>query len=154
MSRMRKSAIALAGAVTLFVAGGIAFALWTSDGTGSGRATATVSVDATLNPVNGAPDLYPGFADGDVYFTVTNPNPYTITFTTMAATGVTSLDEAACPSANVTVDAATGLALVAPPGTSGTLSIADVVTMSADAPDGCQGASFDIGLTLTGEQTV
>jgi hypothetical protein len=37
--------------------------------------------------------------------------------------------------------------------TTAQLSIADVVTMILAAPDGCQGASFDIALTLTGTQS-
>lgn len=142
------AAVALVGMVLM------ASALWNATGTGSGRATATESVEAVVNPSDGTADLYPGVADGDVYFTIDNDNPYPIEFQSMTAGTVTSSDEAACPGSNVTVaDVPSGLTLVAPPGTSEQLSIADVVSMDIAAPDGCQGATFDVELVLTGVQT-
>jgi hypothetical protein len=62
---------------------------------------------------------------------------------------------AGCAATNITVDSpVSGLSLVAPASsTTGQLSITDVVTMISTAPDGCQGATFDIELTLTGEQS-
>jgi len=38
-----------------------------------------------VNAATGAADLYPGFTGGDVHFTLSNPNPYPVTFTTMTA---------------------------------------------------------------------
>jgi hypothetical protein len=153
MFESRKAKLAVgAGVLGALLAGGVAFAAWTGTGSGSGTATATVSVTVTINPSTGAADLYPGFTDGDVYFTLTNPNPYSITFTDMTPGAVTPTP-ATCPAGSVTVEPATGLSLVSPPGTSPQLSIADVVSMSTAAPDACQGASFDIVLTLTGSQT-
>ena len=112
------------------------------------------AVTVTVTAVTGTADLSPGFVDGDVFFTLTNTNPYPVTFTSMASGAVTSSNTGACPSSNVTVDAsATGLSLtVAANATSATLSIPDVVNMLAAAPDGCQGKTFDIVLTLTGSQ--
>lgn len=160
---MRKRTVVLGGvALAMLVSAGVVFALWSAQGTGSGRARATTAVSATVTPVNcaatpGCLDLYPGFTDGDVYFTITNPNPYAITFTDMTA-GTITVDAghaAACPATSITVDSpVTGLSLVAAAGsTTGQLSIADVVNMISAAPDGCQGASFDIVLTLTGTQS-
>ena len=37
--------------------------------------------------------------------------------------------------------------------TSGAQSIANVVSMGSTAPDGCQGVTFTIALTLTGSQS-
>jgi len=110
-------------------------------------------VDCTVAPA--CVDLYPGFVEGDVYFTITNANPYEITFTDMTAGNITvDADHADdCPATSITVESpVTGLSLVAP-ATSGQLSIDDVVTMILAAPDDCQGASFDIELTLTGTQS-
>lgn len=107
-----------------------------------------------MSPEDGTPDLYPGFTDGDVAFTIQNDNPYAVEFTHMTPGTVTSSDEASCPASNVTVDSATGLSLTVAAGTtSGTLTIEDVVTMDVGAPDGCQGSTFDIDLTLDGMQT-
>jgi hypothetical protein len=158
----RKRAFIVGGAaVAMLASAGIAFALWSGQATGSGRASATTAVEATVTPVDCTPsscvDLYPGFTDGDVYFTITNSNPYDITFTDMSAGAITvDADHAdECPATSITVDSpVTGLNLVAPANsTTAQLSIADVVTMIASAPDGCQGATFDIELTLTGTQS-
>lgn len=164
MNRLSKRAT-VAGSVVLamLITAGMAFALWSGTGTGSGRARATTAVAATVTPVNcaatpGCIDLYPGFTDGDVYFTITNPNPYAITFTGMTA-GTVTVDAAhataGCAASNITVDSpVTGLSLVAPANsTTAELSIADVVTMVATAPNACQGATFDVQLTLTGTQS-
>lgn len=150
----RRKSLYVVVAVVVVAIGGIAMALWSATGTGSGRATATSAQSVTVTASTGPGDLYPGFTAGDVYFTLTNPNPYAVTFTSMTAGTVTSADPTACPSANVTVTGATGLSLtVAANSTSGQLSIADVASMASAAPDGCQGMSFDIALTLTGSQS-
>lgn len=154
MNQHKKFVVGGAATLAAVVAiAGIAFALWSSTGSGWGTARATTAVDAIVNPSDGDPDLYPGFTEGDVTFTVTNDNAYPIEYTSMTAGLVTSSDEVACPASNVTVEGATGLALTAPPETtSGQLAITDVVSMDSAAPDGCQGASFDIELVLTGDQ--
>ena len=151
--RNRKLVVAgvLVGALSV---GGIAAALWSSSGTGSGRAAARTAQTVTVTAVTGAADLYPGFSGGDVYFTLTNSNPYSIEFASMTAGTVTSSNPTNCPvSGNVSVIGASGLTLaVAANATSATLSIVDVVSMAAGAPDGCQGVTFTIPLTLTGSQ--
>ena len=159
---MNKRIIVAGGAaLALLVTSGVAFALWSGQGTGSGRAQATTAVTATVTPVDctvapACADLYPGFTEGDVYFTITNDNPYDITFDGMTAGAITvDVDHAEdCLATNITVESpVSGLSLVAPASsTTGQLSIDDVVTMDDAAPDGCQGASFDIVLTLTGTQ--
>ena len=153
LSFKRKAAIALlgAGAVT---AGGLAFATWSADGSGSGTAKALTAQTVTVAATTGAADLYPGFSDGDVHFTLSNTNPYPITFTSMSAGTITSSDPTNCPSTHVTVDNATGLSVaVAANGSNVARSIADVVNMASGAPDGCQGVTFTIALTLTGTQS-
>lgn len=151
MTRKRK--VGIAGIVAaLLIGGGVAAALWSATGVGTGSAKATSAQQATVNAVTGTADLYPGNANGDVFFTVTNPNPYPITFTSMTAGTITSATPG-CAASLVTVAGATGLSInVAANSTSATQSIADVVTLSSLAPDACQGASFTIALTLTGAQ--
>ncbi|HEX4982709.1 MAG TPA: hypothetical protein VFV63_13475 [Ilumatobacteraceae bacterium] len=152
MNRRSKVAGGLALGVML-LGGGIAGALWAASGSGSGEANAVTAQVATVSAATGTADLYPGFSGGDVFFTVTNPNPYAVTFASMAVGTVTSSDPAGCPSSSVSVASATGLSLaVGANATSATQSIIDVVTMAAGAPDACQGASFTIALTLSGSQ--
>jgi hypothetical protein len=142
------------GVTTAFVLGAlivsVAFAAWTSTGSGSGRAKSLSAQNSTVTARTGAADLYPGFTDGDLYFTVNNPNPYDVTFTSATFDAVTSFDTAACPSANVTVDAsAAGLSLTVPANSTGTdLKIDNVVSMASGAPNGCQDMTFDIVVTL------
>jgi hypothetical protein len=153
-SMSRKSKVIVgAGAFTALLLAGVAFAAWTGTGTGPGRARATTAVAVTVTASDGTADLYPGFTGGDLYFTLTNPNPYTITFASMTPGAVTVTGGAGCLPTHITVAPATGLSLVSPPGTSGQLSILDVVTMVAGAPDACQAATFNVTLTLTGTQT-
>jgi|KBSMisStaDraftv2_1062788.scaffolds.fasta_scaffold134986_1 hypothetical protein len=153
MSR-RRAFVAMAIVGVVLTGGGIAAALWSANGSGPGQAKALSAQSLTVTAATGAADLYPGFTGGDVFFTITNPNPYPVTFTSMTAGTVTSSNPAACPSANVSVANASGLSLAAAASsTSGTQSIANVVTMAAGAPDGCQGATFTINLTLSGSQS-
>ena len=146
-----------AGAVAVAAVGalyGTAIASWTSSGTGSGSAKAATSQSVTVNAAVGGADLYPGFTGGDLHFTLTNPNPYAVTFTSMTPGTVVSSDPTNCPGSNVTATSKSGLSLsVAAGATSGTLSIVDVVSMTASAPNGCQGVVFTIPVTLTGAQS-
>jgi hypothetical protein len=153
MRRQRNKVIA-AGIVVLGLSGAtVAVALWSSTGTGSGSAKALTAQTVTVTAATATADLYPGFAGGDVYFTLTNPNPYPITFSSMSPGSITSSNPGACPASNVSVIAASGLSLsVGANGTSATQSIADVVTMSSAAGDGCQGITFTVALTLSGTQ--
>lgn len=153
--RVRISNRMAAGVIALIVllTAGLAIALWSSDGSGSGRAAAVSAQTVTVNAATGAADLYPGNTQGDVHFTLTNDNPYPIQFTDMTPGAITSNDETNCPASNVTVGSETDLTLdVGANATSGPLSIADVVTLVSGAPDGCQGVTFTIALNLTGTQ--
>jgi hypothetical protein len=132
---------------------GLASALWSSSGTGPSQARALSAATLTVNSATATADLYPGYTQGDLFFTVTNTNPYPVTITSMTAGAVTSSDTAACANTNVTVANASSLSLSVPAGgTSGTLTIPNVVTMITGAPDGCQGRTFSVALTLTGSQ--
>ena len=101
-SKMKKAA-AVAAILGLALTAGISVALWTSSGTGSGRARTLTAQTITVNAATGSADLYPGFSGGDLHFTMTNPNPYGVVFTSMAPGAVTSSDPTNCPASNLTV---------------------------------------------------
>lgn len=152
MSRKRKLSI-VGVVVAVLLGGGVAAALWSTTGIGTGSAKATSAQNVTVTAATGTADLYPGFTGGDVFFTLTNPNPYPVTFTSMSAGTVTSSNPSGCPASNITVANASSLSISVPANsTTSTQSIADVVTMVAAAPDGCQGVTFSIALTLSGSQ--
>jgi len=135
------------------LAGGVAAALWSASGAGGGQAKALTAQAVTVNAATATADLYPGFTGGDLYFTLTNTNPYPIEFTAMSAGAIVSSNPSACPTSNVTVTPVSSLSLaVGANSTSTTKTIADVVTMASTAPDGCQGVTFTVTLNLTGSQ--
>ena len=130
------------------IGGSVAYAAWTSTATGSSQARSGAASSATVTAATGTAGLYPGASDA-VYFTVTNPNSFPVTYTTANFGAVVSSDPALCPAANVTTADKTGLSItVAANTTSATLSIPAAVTMAANAPDGCQSKTFTIPTTL------
>lgn len=143
--------LVIVGGIT---AGGTAYALWSSTGTGSGRAGTLSAQTLTVTAVTVTGDLYPG-ASGKLSFTLTNPNPYAVTFTAMTPGTITSSNQTTCPAANLTVATIpSGLSLtVAANATSPTLTIPTAATLALAAPDGCQNKTFDVALTLTGSQS-
>lgn len=154
MSKKRKILAGLFVVGALGGAVGVAIAAWSANGSGNGRASSVTAQSLTVTAATGTADLYPGFAAGDIYFTVTNPNPYPVNFTAFDATTITSSDGVACPASNVTVNDAGAISIaIAGNASAAAHSIADVVSMAGAAPDGCQGKTFTIALTLTGTQT-
>lgn len=152
MTRTRKVGT-VSIAMLLLTGGGIAAALWSANGDGSGQAKALTAQTLTVTASTATADLYPGFSGGDVTFTITNPNPYPVSLTSMTPGVITSSDATNCPASNISVLSASGLGLsVAANATSPAQSIANVVSMSAAAPDGRQGVTFTIALALTGSQ--
>jgi hypothetical protein len=158
--KIKKRWVAAGITVGTFAAGaGVAYAVWTASGSGSGAARALTAQAVTVNPVApGAPaaGLYPGGPASWVYFSVTNPNPYGITVTHLAWGTPVSSDTANCPSSNVTVDANAPTSVTLPipaSGTSGAFQVFNVLDMAHSAPDGCQGVSFTVPVTVTGSQS-
>ena len=154
MKRMtlKNKAIAAVATAGVVAAAGTAWALWTANGSGTAQSKALTAQGVTVNAATATAELYPGGA-ASVYFTLTNPNPYPVNFTTMTPGAIVSSDPTNCAASNVTAAGKTGLNVaVAANSTSATLSIPAVVTMLTTALDGCQGVSFTVPLTLTGSQ--
>ena len=133
---------------TALMGGAIAFAAWTSQGTGNSGAVAAGSV-TPLVVTGGTPatGLTPGTSRDSTY-TITNPNTYEVTvtsITTASPVGVTGgIGIPACTSTNsgVTVTAGTGTVsiLIAAGATSATGTV--TLSMDNDSANGCQGAFF------------
>jgi|HubBroStandDraft_1064217.scaffolds.fasta_scaffold312655_2 hypothetical protein len=159
---MRGKRYFIGGAAALaavLVGGGVAFATWSASGSGTGSALAyseqTVTVNAVALPASDA-SLYPGGPAGNVYFTVTNPNPYAIKITNIAWGTPVSGNPSACPSSVISVDAnapTSGFSLTIPAaGTSPAVEVNAVLDLSTSATDACQGGSFNVPVTVTGTQ--
>jgi hypothetical protein len=141
--KIRKSFIAGGAAVSAaMLGGGLAFALWSASGTGTGSALAYTAQPVTINAValsSSAASLFPGGPPGNVYFTVNNPNPYPVKITNIAWGTPTSANPAACPSSVISVDAGaptSGFALTIPAnGTSPSVTVNAVLDLSSSATD-------------------
>lgn len=157
----RSRATALVVVPLVLGTGTAAYAYWSASGSGSATlstATAT-AITVTATPSG---TLFPG-ASADVSVTMGNPNAYPVSMTTMTAISVTSSDSAACASSWISLPAevttgvsGTGYVLPSPvsvpSGSSGTTTLTGLVTMATDAPDTCQGKTFTVDMTFTGDQ--
>lgn len=157
--RPKKAIIAGVAVIGALAAGGAAFATWSASGSGSGSALAYTEQTVTVNAValtGSSASLYPGGPAGNVYFTVTNPNPYAIKITNITWGTPVSSDPSACPSSVISVDAGaptSGLDLQVPAnGTSSALEVTSVLDLSSSATDACQGNGFTVPITASGQQ--
>jgi len=145
-------------AVVVFVAvasgAGMAYAYWHSIGAGSGVAstgtmqTVTI-VSATVGDLHGSL-LHPG-ADADVVLNVHNPNAFSVHVVSINQIVGQSISangaSGACTTLGVTYNPPLTFADV-PPNDS-TIVLTGAAHMDATSDSGCQGARFDIPVTLS-----
>ena len=144
------------GAVAAGLAGGGAFALLISHGSGSTQITAGSPVTVGITATTGDADLLPGRA-GAAYFTLRNTNTSGVTFDQVGpGATVVSDNTALCASSFVSI--APPLPYTMPTAitvhsgdNSGIQSIADLVVLAANAPSSCQGVTFTVTLSLSGQ---
>src|SRR5687767_15759716 len=98
--RIKKAVIGVTAGVAAIAVSGVAYAMWSANGSGSGTAKALSAQTVTVNAVTGAADLYPGFTGGDAHCNLTNTNPYPVTFTSMPAGALSSSHATRCPASS------------------------------------------------------
>lgn len=158
--RSKRFILSVASALaTAAITAGVVIAAWSATGGGQGGAAATVAQGVTLTaitPTGAAATLYPGGPPSSVYFTANNPNPYPVTITNIAWGTPVSTNTTSCPNTNISVDTSapkTGLSITVPAGSpTGAISVPNVLDLSHNALDGCQGVSFIVPMTVTGVQ--
>jgi hypothetical protein len=159
--RFNKRLGGVIGALVMLLAGAaVVYAAFTATGSGSGTARAVTAQSINITPTTCAnADLFPGGPAGAICFTLTNNNPYAVHFTsvTYPASSAIVANSATCSNANVSIASGLSSTLATPINvnantTTGTLSLPGVVQMASTALDGCQGASFNVPITLTGTQ--
>jgi hypothetical protein len=105
-ARRSARAVALLVATSVVMTGGVAYAFWTTTGSGTGGAAAGSATALTFTPgtVN-TNVLYPT-GTGDVVITVTNPNPFVVQVDslTLPATAATSFTNAGLTTPNSSCD--------------------------------------------------
>ena len=142
--RTSKRGLVVGGAVAAVTGVGVAFAAWTSTGTGAGTATAATAKNLTVTA--GSPTgLYP---TGTVTMpvTVTNNNPYKVQLDTIDFVDATS-SAPECTASAVTSAGGSYQNVFLAPG--GSVSKDLTVSMSNNAEDACQGASFTLRYLAT-----
>jgi hypothetical protein len=150
-------AIGLTAGLILGVSGA-AFAVWTTTGSGSGSATASSNVTSTVtadaSPAADA-NLYPGGPAVPVHFSINNPNPYAVTFTTFntAVLGAVTPGTLAGTTCSFNVVASGTLdAPVVVPANGSAAGSATLLTMNSASDNSCQGASVTVDLHVAGSQ--
>jgi hypothetical protein len=126
-------------------AGTVAFAAWTSNGTGTGTATAGTAKNLTVGVTN-VSGLYPT-GSFNVPFTVTNPNSYAVTLSTVTLKSVT-VDKVGCSASVVSGVDMTDTDVIPAGGTTASRNFS--ISMSNAAEDACQGAVFTLTLQANG----
>lgn len=152
----RRFLIALAAAVALSgaLAGGV-LAYWRTSGSGSGAASVGTAQSVTIQAVaTGSPStkLTPGNA-ADLLVQLSNANSYTVTLVGISQSGsgsVTVVGGTGCTAANASVSVPTVTGLTIPVGSGvQVVHIPGGASMDATSNTGCQGASFQIPVTVT-----
>jgi hypothetical protein len=132
-------------AIGALMAGTVAFAAWTSNGTGIGTATAGSAKNLTIS-VSNVSGLYPT-GTFNVPFTVTNPNAYAVALSKVQLQSVT-VDKAGCTAGVVTGADLVDTDVIPAGGTSASRNLS--ISMSNAAEDACQGAVFTLTLKALG----
>jgi hypothetical protein len=146
--------VALLAVPAVLVAVGIAIGAWNATGSGTGYAKAGTSSSLILGDASASTvaDLYPS-STGNVKITVTNPNPFNVSITTVAQTASTSITSdkgASCNSSTgVTFSTQSGLSLALAAGATTTFTLNGAAAMSNASANACQGAVFSIPVDIT-----
>ena len=151
---LKKKLLAVPAIGAALLAAGVAFAAWTSTGTGSATAKATTAVDSVITAATSPSDLFPGTVSS-VTVAISNPNEYPVVVNSISA-GSSPLVNSLCTAGTVTSDArpidATGLvqsdgSKTIAAGGSGTYTL--TTRMSTSAVDACKSQTFSLALTAT-----
>jgi len=137
------------------MAASVALAAWVATGTGSGAAKATSATPLVVTAtVPASADLYPGKTGADLYVNINNPNPYPVTVTSIVRTAavVTATGGiGTCTTTGVVMPDQTGLSINIAAGADYTGPLAGAVGMNNTSETGCQGATFTIPVTASGQ---
>jgi hypothetical protein len=134
------------------IGAGSAYAYWTIGGSGTGSAVPANGLVALTTTATAAVGdlLFPGSNSVPLSLKINNPGVLPVIINAVTANGAITSDKTGCAGTNVTFTPATNLSITVAAGSSTTTSVAHLVSMSATAPNACQGATFTIPVTLSG----
>jgi hypothetical protein len=157
MNRKRLVRAAASAVAGLLIAGTVAYAAWTVNGSGTGTASATSAVGLTFSAGSPSGTLFPG-GSADVDTSASNSNPFTVhisivSIDTTQGTNGFSVDSnhSGCNLSSLSFTPATnnGSGWNVPASSSVDVDAAGAISMSSAANDACQGATFTVYLTAT-----
>lgn len=156
MRRRTRLLIGAVAALTVGLGAGAAFAYFTSHGSGSGSGSTGNLEPVTVAAVSGTPSapLYPGDTSGDVILNVDNPNNQAVTLVSVSGgpAVITVSGASGCTASNsgVSFSNKSGLDITIPKNSSDyQVDLAGASAMSSSSANVCQGASFNIPVTIT-----
>ena len=137
--------------VALIASATVTFAYFRSTGSGAGSSAAGSLQPVTVIANTGTPSslLFPG-ASADVVITLSNPNAFAVTLTMVSGNGTITADGShpGCTTTGVTFTNQTGLSINVPAGASN-VDLPGAASMGATSSSGCQGATFNIPVSIT-----
>jgi hypothetical protein len=145
MRKISKRTAVVLGAAGVVVVAGVAYAAWTSTGSGSGEVTSTTSANSTITKTSDGTALYPG-GGTDFTVTISNPNSYPVVVNSISA-GSSNLTAGGCAAGTVTSPAVSNPTGTIAAGGAGVYTLH--ATMSATATDECKSQTFTLPLTAT-----
>lgn len=154
--------IAAAGSLAAMAATALVLAAWTTNGSGSGYVKAGTSQTLSTVDVSASTtaSLYPG-VNGNVLIKVSNPNPYPVRVTGVSLNGTNGditadAGHAGCTTTGVSFANQSGLTIDVPAKVGATngetqATLNNAASMSNASLDACQGATFTIPVSLSGQ---
>ena len=152
----RRKLITSCVALALVVGASLAFAAWTTSGSGqgyakAGSAQALSTVDASAST---SASLYPG-SSGDVRIEIRNPNSFPVRVTSVSLRGtnadiVADSGHSGCTTTGVSFTNQSGLSIDVPAGGTQTATLSGAASMSNASLNACQGATFTIPVDISG----
>jgi hypothetical protein len=161
LSKSRKAVVVTATTCALVVAG-LVFAAWLASGGGSGYAKAGSAQGLTTLDASASTSatLYPGVT-GDVRLELSNPNAFPVRITSVSLNGTNGditpdAGHASCTTTGVSFTNQTGLTIDVPAKVGATngetqATLNNAASMSNASLDACQGATFTIPVSLSGQ---
>jgi hypothetical protein len=143
MRKLTRRTATVAAAMAAATGVGVAYAAWTSNGSGTGQAVTRTSVDSVISPSADGVSLYPG-ATSSFQVSVTNPNDYPVTVLTISSGSSNEVN--GCAAGSVLSDASAPGTDIAP-NSSATFTLTS--HMVADPSNACKSQTFTLPLTAT-----
>jgi hypothetical protein len=147
-SRRLLAVLAATGCLTVGLGSGVAYAYFTSSGTGSGTASVGTMKAVTLVDATGTvtSKLIPG-GHGDVTLTIKNTNDFPVTLTRVDPHGTPS--SSACGTTGVTFAPQDSRSDTIAASGDTTVTLANAASMDASSDTACQGANISIPVLIT-----